>query len=201
MKSIAVRLCLVLFVLLLTPAALAQGKGSSESQIDGPMLMAEIAYLELPAASYAIVYRGMFGYTFEPGFQLGGGLTGFYLNQPCNLPRTCESAEGCPASDAPGNAASFAGPSPMIGWAIDLVEGWFGIQLSVIPTFPLTTGSKGWSIEAGANAYLSFRKVTDDDFGLTLMAGVKFGHFDISVDHYELRRNEVMPAGSLVYQF
>jgi hypothetical protein len=200
MKLIALRLYLVLIFLLLAPAAFAQGEGT-ESENEGPMLMAEVAYLELPGAEYAVVYRGVFGYTFEPGIQLGGGLTGFYLNRPCALAQTTEPAASCPASEAPGDTSSFAGPSPMVGWAIELVDGWFGIHLSVIPTFPLTTGSKGWSLEAGANAYLTFRKVTDDAFGLAIMAGAKFGHFDIEVDQYELRRDEVMPAGSLVYQF
>lgn len=196
MKSFIRCLSLALAFFLLAPSALAD-----EHDDDGIFLMGEVAYLELPGDDYTIIYRGLVGYTFEVGFQLGGGLTGFYLKRPCAPDPAAEPVGVCPASEEPSDSSSFAGPSPMAGWDIELVEDWLGLELTVIPTFPVTTGSKGWAIEAGANAYFSFEGASDGDFDLALMAGIKYGHFDIYADQYKLRRDEILPAAGLMGQF
>lgn len=167
---------------------------------DGAVVISEFSYLDLPGKDSAFIYRGILGYTFEVGFQIGAGLTGFHLDRPC-APYTDKSAGSCPPSGEPAETSDFAGPTAMLGWDLELVQGWFGFEITAMGTFPVTAGARGWVVEGGASPYFSFEAVSKDKVDLAITSGVKYIHADIDVDQYELETDEIMPTWGVMYQF
>lgn len=188
-----VQLLVLGFVSLFTLAAHA---GDDDG---GLLLMAEFSYLGLDGSDYLLNIRGIVGYTFDFGLQLGGHVGGNYLHRP--------SADGQTYVDDSGETVPmdtgflFWSVGPMAGFDIPLVKDWLGLELTVMPSFPITNKSKGFDIEAGAYAEFSFKGASKGKVGLALMGGIKFGHYDIEADQYSVKSNQMMPGGALAYQF
>ncbi|MBU0705624.1 hypothetical protein KJ657_05370 [Patescibacteria group bacterium] len=188
-------LCLVFFVV-------RQARAGDD---DGPVLMAEITGLDLPEEDDLFLFRGIVGYTFEPGVQIGGHFSYYRLDKPSVADQVTENACGylvvCPPGQEFQENFAFWGFGPMIGWNVEFVDDWFGTELATIFSFPVTTGSAGWSFEAGAYLYFSFKGMSDGDVPLYIMGGGHFGHFDFEIDHYDVEANEMMPVGAVMWQF
>lgn len=170
---------------------------------DGPFVMLEFNYLTLKEDdNYAWSFRGVGGYTFKPGFQLGGGLSGFYLSKPSVLTEAVADPCGLCPPEAREEDLWFAALSPMLGWDIRLVDGWFGLHVTAIPSFPFTEGVNrfSWSIEGGISAYFSFQDIAGDIYP-TLFGGIKASYFDYEIDYYELRQGLVHPTWGAAVHF
>lgn len=206
-----IQLLVLSFVVFLASASFAQmgqdDESESESEAkpkvapeservqddDGPVFIGETAYLALDSGDYLLPIRGAIGYTFPFGLQLGGHLTGYYLNRP--------SVAEKPETMALDDSFVFWGVGPMVGWDLELVEDWIGIELMALPSFPITNYSTGWSIEVAGNAYFSFEGVSSGSFDLALMGGIRFCHVDFEADGYAIERNQMMPGGGIMGQF
>lgn len=89
----------------------------------------------------------------------------------------------------------------MLGFDVELISGWFGLEFLVAPTFPITNDSEGWAIELGGFAYLSLESLTDDALDLAFMVGGKFGHYSVEADRYMIEENRMMPTFGAMLQF
>jgi hypothetical protein len=179
--------------------AKAVPESTSDSKDDGPLFMAEFSYLGLDDADYLLNIRGILGYSFDFGLQLGAHLTGSHLSKPSVAGQTRVNDKGETVPQEEGFL--FWGVGPMLGFDIEFVEDWLGLELTAIPYFPITNDSKGCGIEAGAYGYFSFEAASKGAFDLALMFGIKFDHIDVTADQYSIKSNQMMPGGGLMLQF
>ncbi|MBN2306634.1 hypothetical protein JXD20_01500 [Candidatus Peregrinibacteria bacterium] len=177
---------------------------------DGPVLILEATALGLPGPDNLSIFRMALGNTFRSGIQLGGHLTYSHLSRPSVDGVTF--FEGCPQ---PSNHPfpedrdsymldpdfSYWGVGPWLGYDLELINGWFGLEFTISPTFPITDDSSGWSIEFGAYPYISLEWLTADYVDLAVMLGMKFGHFDIEADRTHVEHNRMMVGGGIMLQF
>lgn len=191
-------------------SASAEGSGPSggySDSDDGPVLMLEFTSLDLPEDDDMSIFRMIAGWTFDYGIQFGANLTFHNLDRPSVNGVVFVKPPETPYPQEPEKTYTlddsfvYWGFGPFLGFDVELIEGWLGLEFIVTPTFPVTNDSSGWSIEVSSYAYFSFEGMSDDWFDVALMGGLKYGHYDVEADRYQIEEDQMMPAVGVMVQF
>lgn len=174
---------------------------------DGPVLITEFTYLDISDDDDMYVGRMVAGWALDVGIQFGANLAFYYLDRSSVNGVTYTKP---PVTPFPGESErtytldpefTYWGFGPVLGYDLELVEEWFGLEFMVTLTFPVTNDASGLSIEVGSYAYLSSEWLTGKSFHFVLMGGGKYGHYDVDADRYPIEQDVIMPGLGVMLQF